>query len=194
MDEALAEQAMKMLNRLVDMVAGYAKDRNRVRSLVLFAERKPRNGSPAVRKVSRAHWNDRPEVELLLTHRDTVLSINGLLKVAQKQMEVATDPSVADSILGRIAALEDDKHQAMKQITRILESIAGEQATREAMMVKLATDGARLAQAALHHQDKQDPEAKAGTNVEKLKERLARKYGVSVERVEELLSNDPRRN
>ncbi len=193
-DAKLTKKARSLLNRLVDMSNDYAHDRNRIRGLVLFEDRT--DGRP--RLMSKVEYADRPEIELLLQHRNEcrrlASKVEGLHTfIAQLQAEIEHDKStllaVANS-LKTIAQLEAQKMAHFNAIETLLATLTKTMVTQESIMAKLTADAAAMTQKMTEHKDKMELANKAAaipTTLE-LKQRLALKYNVPVEQVDAILS------
>ena len=188
----------KMLNQLVDRVRSYAKDNNRLRGLVLFKERKLQsvgsNGREA-RPISEVMSMDRPEVELILHHRDVVLEIEDKsARIAEKLKDMTPDSPEAFAdlarITGHINGMEEKRLKHIASMENILKNLSMERVSREQIMAKLAADGAKMAQAAQQHEDKMEIARKDSDTptTEDLFVKLAAKYNITVDQARAMLS------
>jgi hypothetical protein len=181
-DEQIAKKTKSMVGKLLVMVNGYAADRNRLRSLVLFETRMSGKG---VNPVSTVAYSDRPETELILFHRDKALAYE---KLADEVNEIIATWKKSDEVLDKdgfatmkecLIKIKDIDALQMKHISALetlLASLTKEMGGQEALMARLAADAASLAQKA----------TEIPTTME-LKQRLALKYGCSIEEVDRVL-------
>jgi hypothetical protein len=148
----------RMLHQLKGMVRGYARDIHRVRNLVTFAERvRLDGGDENIRKMSDVRWEDRPEIEIYLKHRDDVLHIERALELQDLIIIEARkneDPNKLLQAFNCISRLEQTKERHLQKMTAILETMSREFGAREAIMAKLASEGAKLAMIGQMHQEK----------------------------------------
>lgn len=197
-DVDYAKRARSMANKLVSMVNGYAGDRNRVRSLVLFEERANGTSLVGARPIGKVAYGDRPEIELILYHRDQVLRLDKALRACEAIVETFNR---SDEVLPP----DEWKHfsEALKQLTKLdaqrlmqtraledlLAGLTAELAGAEKIMANLAADAASLSQKATEHRDKMELANKSAAipSSLELKQRLALKYNVPIDQVDAIL-------
>jgi hypothetical protein len=195
-DDDLGKRTRSMTNKLVTMVNGYAVDRNRIRNLVLFEERRAEKNT---RPISKVNNYDRPEVELILYHRDRCRALDGAISQAELGIACAKkqiDESNIDYVqclaasLSELSSLEAKKAKHLAAIENLLAQMTKEMSLQETIMARLAADAASLAQKASEHRDKMDLARKSGAipTTAELKQRLALKYNVPIEQVEAVLA------
>lgn len=195
-EEDLGKRSRSMANKLVVMVNGYAVDRNRARGLVLLADREAEKMS---RPMSKVNTYDRPEIELILHHRDCYLRFERLIVSAELAIESAKKQIIdgtpefivaLSTALGEIGRLEAQRTKHLTAMETILATLTKEMGTQEGIMARLAADAQHLAQKASEHRDKMDLARKSADipTTGELKARLALKYGVPVEQVEAILA------
>lgn len=195
-DEDLGKRTRSMTNKLVTMVNGYAVDRNRLRGLVLFEERRAEKNT---RPISRVNNYDRPEVELILHHRDRCRALEAhsqyaelAIASAKKQIDEGNPTYLValSQALQELARIENHRAKHVASIEGLLAQMTKEMGVQEALMARLAADAAALAQKASEHQDKMDLARKTSAipTTAELKQRLALKYGVPIDQVEAVLA------
>ncbi len=194
-DAEIAKKTKSMVGKLLVMVNGYAADRNRLRSLVLFETRMSGKG---VNPVSSVAYSDRPEVELILFHRDKALSYEKLVEdvteliEAQKKSDEVLDKDGFALMKECLIKVKDIDALQMKHVTALetlLASLTKEMGGQEALMARLAADAATLAQKASEHKDKMELANKQSAipSSMELKQRLALKYNVPIDQVDAIL-------
>jgi hypothetical protein len=187
--DGLPMRGKQALNRLIKMIHDYGKDRQRVRSLVTFEARQ--NAAGSVRERSIVEYNDRPEIELYIHHRNETLRLDADIEFTRKKLQdIVLEPADFLTITTNLATLQTRKAKEIEAMERILATLAKEQSAKETLMAKIATDAAKLVQAASQHQDKMrlaDKMANIPSSSD-LKATLALKYGVPVDQVDAILS------
>ncbi len=182
------EVIAKAVSQLARMVRHYATDRNRIRKLATFAERFQKDGKIHKYKA-RVECNDRPEVELYLSHRDDFEAISAKIAEREKSISVLeADPAIIAACLQSVARLEDIKWRHLTSMEKILAKLSDECGSREAAMVKLATDAAKMAQADQHHRDRMELEDGKQEQPDAKIDRLAKKFNMTREEVCEKLN------
>ncbi len=193
--EETAKKTKSMVSKLHVMVNGYAADRNRLRSLVLFETRLSKGG---VNPISTVAYSDRPEVELILFHRDQAArfvtlidTATAVIKTWEKSDEVLDGAGfkLMNECLAQIRDFETQRMKHILTLETLLANLTKEMGTQEALMVRAAADLASLAQKASEHKDKMDLANKASAipTAMDLKQRLALKYNVPIEQVDAIL-------
>jgi TolA-binding protein len=181
------EVVLKSVASLAKMVKGYARDRMRVRGLATFAARTNKGG--LVTKKAQVQYSDRPEVEIYLTHRDDFEAISArIAKLEAKIEDMQDDPESLATCVQSIARQEEIKWRHLASMEKILAKLSDECGSREAAMVKLATDAAKLAQADAHHRERMEIEREGGEAPTAKLDRLAEKYGMSRDEVCKMLN------
>lgn len=166
----LESSAAKMLYKLSGMVKSYSRDVMRVRTLVSFEDRV--HGT-TVRKKSFVAWNDRPEVELYLQHRNEywrlevfIDDLHAAMTKSVKEAGPAVGPNEVAQTADAIARMQSQRQRHLASMESILSSLAKEFGGKEATMAKLAADGAKLAVAVQMHHDRMDlARSKSGTEM-----------------------------
>ncbi len=186
------EIVLKSVSQLANMVRGYAKDRGRVRTLATFGDRWKDN--KIIKNKAKVEAGDRPEIEIYLTHRDDFENISERIGKLEKKIEdIEGDPESVATCVQSIARLEEIKWRHLASMEKILAKLSDECGSREAAMVKLATDAAKLAQADAHHRERMEAEREGGEAPLTKIDRLAAKYGMTREEVCEKLNIPPLR-
>ncbi len=186
---------LKMTHQLAFHTGTYSADRNRTRRLVTFASRPARKVNGMPRDPSKVQYNDRPEIELYLWHRDESMFLaTAILRYREKlDKVVATDEHALEAMAKALQSLDRLEEKRLKHVAameKILEVLGKEQANRETVMANLAKEAAKLAQAAAQHKDRMDL-AREGSTVEDadtIRMRLATKYNITPEQVDQMLS------
>lgn len=192
----LGEKTRSMANKLVAMVNGYASDRNRIRGLVLFEERV---AEKCTRAISTVNYHDRPEVELILHHRDQYLKLTRMIddagmaiECARKMLKDGNDSYIEalSNAIASLARVETQRANHLKSMEIILANMTKEMGDQETIMARLAADAAHMAQKASEHRDKMDLARKSAEipTTAELQQRLALKYNVPIEQVESILA------
>lgn len=180
----------KAIRQLAHLVFGYSRDRRRIRELVLLKDRAFGANGARVRGKSEVRRHDRPEIELLLHRRDEQLRLEDLTKVAEAKIRASDlkGRDLADA-MASLAELNNLKMRHVQRIEDALTALGKEISGREVIIAKLASDMAHLDQSAAQHKDKMVLAAKvvqpSGADIRK---KLADKYGVSEEEVENLIN------
>ena len=186
-------ECRKMCNKLVTVVQQYSADRTRLRNLVLFEDRAY---GTKTRERSAVLAHDRPEVELILYHREHVLRLERLTTTAQvayDRMVARGDDNDAKTLivaLQEMNRLEEKRLKHLQMLEDILADYSKELTSKESLAAKVVSDTAGLTQRMAEHRDKMslaNKHAQIPSNAE-LKERLALKYGVPVEQVDAILA------
>ncbi len=140
-----------MLRRLGRMMNKYGKSVHRMYSLVTFTPRLTEKGK--ILGLSQVEMNDRPEVELYLRHRDEILAIDrDIEKCADVDMANDTDNGL--NRMNVISSLRGSKHKHLAAMEGILDTLTKEFGSKEAIMAKLAADGAKLTVSMKQHNDR----------------------------------------
>lgn len=159
----------KMMRRVQSMVLWYERKAKRFKDLPLWDRdakqlTSDRAGShkPHVRRKAKPLWDDPPDIELALKHRDCVDRIEGDLV---KCREIIDSGTIEGKDLGRIlenyTRLERAALDHMREIRGCLEAFGKEQVAREALMTRLITETTRLKVVDRHHRENMEFEAGA---------------------------------
>ncbi len=140
----------KTAKQLTNMVRGYARDRARIRQLPTFGDRT--NGE-RTQKKAQVEWNDRPEIELYLTHRDAYEELGKDLTSCREALR-KVEPEDAASAMEAMSRLETTRAKHLASMELILAMLQKEFGAREGIMAKLASDQAKIAEAARQHEER----------------------------------------
>lgn len=186
--DGLPLRGKQMLNKLIDTIHDYAKDRRRVRQLVTFEKRTNEKGGE--REISRVGYWDRPEIELYIKHRNDVLILDFSINKIQETLNANTfSPEDITAISANLVELNRKKQWNIEAMEKILATLAKEQVSREAIIAKIASDAAKLVQSAVQHRDKMELASKVARipTQNDLKAQLAEKYNVPIEQVDKIM-------
>ncbi len=142
-----------MLRRLGRMMNKYGKSVHRMYSLVTFTPRLTERGQ--IIGLSKVEMNDRPEIELYLAHRDELLAIDADIEKCAN-VDMSNDDDNGLNRMNVISSLRGSKHKHMAAMESILEGLTREFGSKEAIMAKLAADGAKLTVSMKQHNDRMD--------------------------------------
>lgn len=151
----------KMMRRVQSMVLWYERKAKRFKDLPLWDREAKRETSdragahkPHVRRKAKAVWDDPPDIELALKHRDCVDRIEADLVICR---EVIQGGKIESKDMGRVlenyTRLERAALDHMREIRGCLEAFGKEQVAREALMTRLITETTRLKVVDRHHRE-----------------------------------------
>jgi hypothetical protein len=180
------QETRNVLKQLVKAAQEWKRDRERIRSLYTFSG--DREGQISA-KISRPAAGDRTEVELYFWHRDRVLHIEQRQQLAEQRLRDCPFEDLP-KVMESLKRFEDQILKHVEMMEKILATSSKEISSQENLLAKLASDGAKIAQAAMEHRDKMELASKAAQipTTAQLKERLAAKYGCTVEQVDAILA------
>lgn len=142
-----------MLRRLGRMMNKYGKSVHRMYSLVTFKPRLDWKGG--ILELSQVEMNDRPEIELYLQHRDECLAIDADI-IKCESVDMSNDEDNGLNRMNVISSLRGSKHKHLAAMEDILATLSREFGGKEAIMAKLASDGAKLTVSMRQHTDRID--------------------------------------
>lgn len=180
-----------MSKKLTKWTKGYGRDRARLRTLVLFQSRDG-TGAQLSLPPSKVYYNDRPETEMILYHRDEVLRLTGVIELAEKSLrEESGEWEAKARLMEAIATADGKRMKHTDAMENLMARFADQLVKQEAVMAKIAADAAKLAQGAYEHRDKMEIARKGAdiTPAIELRKRLALQYQISEEEVENILSS-----
>ncbi len=197
---ALAEDAIQDMNKsLKPLAREYRQMKERVDSLVIFHDRLPgptaTSGALAPKKCLGADANSTPEEELLFEHRALYeyvttkkAELDGLVSRAHAD---ESDIDTLRKAANLLVQVEREAAGHLREIREILSGMRDRLESIEARMVTITHERAKMMQQALQHSDKmslaRDTAKPTGTMVEN----LARKYGMTIEQVNEMIASKP---
>lgn len=197
-ENGLVIKARECLNTLHAYVRSYGKDRSRIRRLVAFTQRhyvvKTAEGEEhKTDEKSSVRHGDRLEIEHYLKRRDVVDELDITIASLDKKIrDIEFNPETADAIHRLVTKrdnLEEKRLKHLAAMEHMLDNLSKEQDRGALLMAKIASDGAKLAQAATQHVDKMEiaRETLKEPSETELLARIAAKHGVTVEQAQAIL-------
>jgi hypothetical protein len=152
-EDGLKDAARTTLRELLKLAKRYKRRRERLEALFLFEVRKRKVGrNEQTGSKATVGWEDTPETELMLKHRDDYERLSALLESARVAIEKATvDPEDGLTLLKlmqTVSTLERQREAHLESIREILGQLSRELMAQEAVMMKVVAEAARLAQLA----------------------------------------------
>lgn len=153
-DAGLKDAARTTLRELLSVSKRYKRRRERLDALFLFAERRRKNkgAKNAIGPKATVVWDDPPEMELLLTHRDAYERLGKLFDTAAVALEAAAkadpDCKLLISLTFHVNKLEAQRERHLEAMTEILGQLSREMMAQENVLAKVVTEGAKLTQEA----------------------------------------------
>ncbi len=197
---ALAEDAIQDMNKsLKPLAREYRQMKERVDSLVIFHDRLPgptaTSGENAPKKCVGADANASPEEELLFEHRALYeyvthkkAELDGLISRADADpREIETLRKAANLLV----QVEREAAGHLREIRELLEGMRGRLDAIEGRMITITHERSKMMQQALQHSDKMSLARDTARPTGTLVEGLAKKYGMSVEQVNEMIAAKP---
>lgn len=161
-EEGLKDAASSTLRELLTVAKRYRKRRNRLDTLFLFSDRTRTRGSD-VKVLPRAtvDYDDSPEMEMMLKHRDAYESLEATIVEAREAISTSSksdecDPELVSRMLQTLVRLETQRDRHLTAITDILGQLSRELIAQEAVLAKVVAEGARLAQMAVINRERLD--------------------------------------
>lgn len=153
-DDGLKDAARTTLRTLLTVAKRYGRRRGRLDELFLFAGRSRTKGrTKQVVPKAEVIWDDSPEMELMLKHRDDYERLGVLLEHCHVAMEKAAtaDPEslkALTTLTFNINRLESQREAHLEAMRELLAQVSRELMTQENVMAKVVAEGAKLAQLA----------------------------------------------
>jgi hypothetical protein len=187
-DEALAVMDLQIKS----ISKEYSGLRGRLQTMSIFADRTggPRN---AKRLKSDVEFDSSPEEQIFFEHRNEYGEIRAAVAKIKRQIDEGMgkepDAKALNNALRTVRSLEKMASWHLDSMRSILIELRIRLADIEKKMIVVVQERDRMKQQASQHEDKMNL-ARKGTdvpNMNELKERLALKYGCSVEQVDAIL-------
>lgn len=160
-EEGLKDAARTTLRELLSVAKRYKRRRDRLDALFLFCERSRKRGKHQQHEPkAEVVWEDPPEMELMLKHRDAYERLGELLEYCHAAMEKAADADDGTgakalvTLTSNINRLEGQRERHLEAIQEILGQLSRELMAQEAVLTKVVAEGARLAQFAQINNDR----------------------------------------
>ncbi len=147
-DDGLKDAARSTLRELLSVSKRYRGRRKRLDALFLFGPRAYKRGRKTEQvEKSQVDWNDCPEMELMLKHRDCYDSMEATIVAAREGMKNAQpdDMLTLRDCLALIARLESQRDKHLVAIQEILGNLSRELMAQENVLAKVVAEGAKLA-------------------------------------------------
>lgn len=166
--QEMEETERKMLARVQGMIAWYERKAKRFKDLPLWEReaRAPAKHSEGtrektnVRRKAKPLWDDPPDIELALKHRDRVDRISDDLEKLQVRMDSGElEPKDYVNACMAYSRMEKSLIDHMREIRGCLESFSREQLYREGTMARLVMELSKLKVMDKHHRDRMEFEA-----------------------------------
>lgn len=155
-DEGLQDAARSTLRELLSVSKRYRSRRLRLDSMFLFAGRNYKRGR-AVKTVPKSEvvYDDCPEMELMLKHRDGYDALTKTLDDTREAIEKVAkniapdDPFTLLKLMAAVVTLEKQRDRHLEAIQEILGQLSRELMAQEAVLAKVVAEGAKLASLAV---------------------------------------------
>ncbi len=189
---SLAENEISEMSAEIRPIAKEYKDlKKRLADFAIFADRVHSSGK--TKKRVAVVYDSSPEEEIFLQHRthydETMRAIRGLNATIEKIVPDKDDLRLYLKMTHAVRLIEKDGAEHLQHMRKILESMRERQSDVERKMITIIQERARLAQAAMQHQDKM--QLARGANMpttDELLAQLAEKYQVPIAEVQALLA------
>lgn len=165
-DDGLKEAARSTLRELLTIAKRYRKRRQRLDTLFLFDGRsRAKAGKTYATPRATVEYEDAPEMELILKHRDSYDRLAATIDQATESINrVASkidpdDPYTLKQMLQSVATLERQGLQHLDSIREILQQFGRELIAQESTLAKVVAEGAKLSQLAIINREKLTAEA-----------------------------------
>ncbi len=192
---ANAEMAA-MLVQLKPLAKDHAMLRRRINELAVFADRFYPNRKECKAKAD-TKYNSTPEEEIFFEHRKQYEFLMTIIAECRSHIADCVKPTSKETIValaectGNLRALEDKAAKRLEAMNDILASLRKYLADKEQKMIGLLHDRAQLVQAAMFHKDKMEIARNAIENSGDIKQRLATKYGMTLEQIDQMEAAQP---
>lgn len=153
----------KMMGQVQNMIGWYKRKAKRFMDLPLWDREakgpakhsKGQREKTNIRRKATAMWDDPPDIELALKHRDRVDRIEGDLLKLQSVMDAGDmeEKNYVNAVLA-YTRMERAMLDHMREIRGCLEAFAKEQIARESMMSRAITEVTKLKLFDKHHRDR----------------------------------------
>lgn len=188
---AVVKGIERIHRQLVYHTTTFRRFNGRLKAMVTWKDRVSGNGCKPMGDVQ---WDDRPEIEMYFKHRDIALRLERSIEKATAKLDKAGDAGddlhAAAQVLQSIDRLEAKLLARHKAMTDILESLSREGTAKEALMAKMTTDAANFVAMVKFTAEKIEIARKNiedNPTPEELRDRLAKKYGLDPDQVEQFL-------
>lgn len=192
---ALTEDAIKEMNQELRPLARECKRmKGRLEGMAVFAARLgPQGGN--VKERAEIELESTPEEELFFQHRKYYENTTKLFETLRERVEEMTIDSeeAAEScrkLTNMAQQLEQKANLHLKSMNEILVGLRKMIADKEAKMITITQERAKLMQAALQHADKMAV-AREQRPTDDLVQNLAKKYGMTIEQVNDMVAAKP---
>ncbi len=167
--------------------------RTRLDKMAIFADRTGKDGT--LRARTQTELESSPEEEVLYEHRRLYEQTQrGFNKLLERLEEVIPGPADVKAYYQSIHMLRSmilESKDHLKAMTAIQANLRNREGSLETKIIDIVSERARLMARMLEHNDKMDL-ARAGSDsatTTDFNERLAVKYGVSVDQVDKLIAS-----
>ncbi len=157
-DDGLKDAATSTLRELLSVAKRYRLRRRRLDTFYLFTERHRKKGrTNQVGAPAGVSWDDSPEMELMLKHRDSYEQLDAVAKrvaaaITDPLSEV--DPMTLNELMRQMTRLESQRDSHLEAIQILLQQLSRELIAQEQTLTKIVAEGAKLAQLALINREK----------------------------------------
>ncbi len=171
-DDGLKEAARSTLRELLTISKRYRMRRQRLDTLFLFEARaRKKAGKTYETPKATVAYDDAPEMELMLKHRDAyeqlAITIDAAHEGIRNTPTNPDDPYALMKLMDSVNRLEAKRDAHLESIREILQQVSRELIAQENVLAKVVAEGAKLSQLALINREKIAHEAEqrgGGTN------------------------------
>lgn len=190
----LAENEIAEMNKEIKPLArDYKQLKERIESMAVFTDRSSAKG--ALKERAKVEYLSTPEEELFFEHRRyyeeltaTVQTLGTCLKNIKPSSDTIKDYG---RLLNNIRVIEGKASKHLDEMRAILADLRKQLTDKEHKMIAILQERARLVQSAIQHKDKMELARDTAVPTGDLLQRLAMKYGTSVDDVKRMIAAKP---
>ncbi len=160
-DEGLQDAARSTLRELLTVAKRYRARRQRLDGMFLFGPRDYKRGRVTKSEPkAQVAYDDCPEMELMLKHRDSYDSLSATIDDARVAISNAAknidegDPYTLIKLMSALATLEKQRDYHLIAIQELLSQLSKELMAQEGVLAKIVTEGGKLASASMINRER----------------------------------------